>query len=113
MSRGNPGKGANAERTVAGDAAPHPGVVWQAAEERQRRRPYGLEFLNHARPRSVVGGGCRDRHVLVEAWQWRVEAAGKPEGAKHEQPLGVAQVTDDLADAPFAVSVAMQRLLVG
>src|SRR5258705_6883233 len=103
------GERADGERMPARDAPPAPRLGPQAAEERQGGVADGAKLLHVTvpRPRVRARGGHRD--VLVEARQRCVEPAREPEGARHEQPLGVVYVTRHLADAPLVRRVTMQR----
>ena len=64
-------------------------------------------------PVALVGFRVDGRDVLIEARKRAVEAPRKPPGARHEQPLGVVHVAQDLPDAPLVGRVTDRRLMLG
>jgi hypothetical protein len=105
-------QGPHRERIVACDAPPHPCLRWQGAKEGHRRRSNGPELLHETSPGAVIRprGGHRDRPL--ETGQGALKTAGKPEGAKHKEALGVAEVVHDVPDAPLAGRIATERRLL-
>ena len=84
-----------------------PGVNRHRPEERRRTGPDGGELVEEAGPLAFVGARGGHGHVLVEARERGVEPAGEPEGAHLEEPLGVAQVIDEVGEGPLALGVAV------
>src|SRR6059036_3246620 len=52
------------------------------------------------------------RDVLIEARKRAVEAAREPQGPRHEQPLGVVHMAENLPDTPLVGRVTDQRLFI-
>src|SRR5436309_2632604 len=93
---------ADADGLAARRAAAAPGVVVEAAEQRQRGGARGAEL------RDEVGQGTRielrggDIGVLIESRERCFVAARDPQGAVCHDPLGIRQVPHDFLDAPLA-----------
>ena len=98
MPGGDVGQGAHRERRVTRHPTPVPRLGRQAREERHRGRAHRRELRDERIPGPVVRASGRGRRCLVEARQRRVEPAGEPEGPRSEEPLGVGDVADDVAD---------------
>src|SRR2546426_530216 len=107
------GQGPGREDVAARRTAALPALVREVAEERDRRLADGAELVDVARPRHLVGVGRAGTRLLIEAGERGVESAGEPEGAGEEHPLRVADVAEQLANAPLARLVAAQGLLLG
>jgi hypothetical protein len=71
------------------------------------------ELVDVALPGAFVGRRVRHRNLLVEARKRRVETAGEPERARHEQPLAIVDVREHLANAPLVSGMATPRVFVG
>src|SRR5687768_16118356 len=102
VAGGDVSEGTDGNSVVAGDAVTQPGIGGKVAEESERRRANGAKFFHVTCPRNLVRSGGLKTDFLIEAWQRILKAASKPEGAKHENTLGVVDVSKQLAHGPFA-----------
>ncbi len=111
VSGNDVGQGTNRESVAAGDAGSHPGIGGQIGVERNRCESHAPELLDVGGPGDAVRFCPSCGNVLIEALQGRLESAGEPEGAKRHGTLGVGNVVQQLANAPFLWSIAMHRPL--
>ena len=107
MSRGHESQRADAERVVAGDAAPEPGISRQVRKELQGAITNCGKLFDVAVPRPFIGAVISGGDILTEAGQRRLESTGKPESTKGEQPFAIVEVGHDTANAPLVRGIAM------
>src|ERR1041385_415152 len=108
VSRNDPRDRPNAESLVARRAGPRPCRIRQTPEEVHGGRAQRLEFGEMGGPAGPLGIGRFRGHHLIEARQWGLKAARKPEGAESEESLAVIEMVEHLADAPFVRRVAVE-----
>src|SRR4030095_8223569 len=82
-------------------------------EERNRGGAHRMELVEVTAPGPRVCAGVRRRDVLIETRQRLSERASEPERPEREQALGVVDVRHDLANAPLAGRVPVERLILG
>lgn len=112
VPRGDVRERAHRERIVARDPLSRPRLRWEVPEEGLGREPDGPKLLEMPRPRDVVRLRGRGSLVLIVTRQRAVEASGEPERAEREEPLGVVDVSEDLARAPLAGRIPLARALL-
>ena len=91
---------ANADLGTVRDSAPCPVRIDQVREEFEMRPCDSLEFFEQLAECMPVELGNLGVRVLVETRQRGRIAAGEPQRAVAEDPIGVRHVTDDFLDAP-------------
>src|ERR1051325_2389651 len=104
-------EGAHADFSVAGHAPPQPGGLRQVAQQGEGGAPHRPEIAREVLQGQAAEVGAGDVIVLLEAFDRGAVVAPEAQGAVGEDALGVADVTDDLLDAPFAGRVAVAALL--
>src|ERR1700679_345029 len=100
VARHHEAEGEDGEREAAGGAAPRPRILLQAAKEVDAGLAYVAELLDVGDPRTLIRRRSGDGDVLIEAGKRRVQTAGEPESAHHEDAFRVVEMAEHLANAP-------------
>src|SRR5262245_3209729 len=100
----------NTERAAIGIAAPGPGPILQAAEQRERASTHRVELLDQLGEALVVESRMGDVVVLVEARERGLIRAREAQRAVGEDSLRVGDMAEHLLDAPLLRRITQRAL---
>ena len=112
VPRDHIGQRPHADRVSARQTQPPPGLAVQSLEHQHVAPPHGFQFLQQPRPIPPVEPRRRNIRILVEAGQRRLVSTRDPQCPVRHDPLGIDHVPHHLAQAPLALRVPPQRVLL-